>query len=238
MLELSETIERKFIDSIDLDEWEIETDSGWQDITAIHKTIEYQVWKIETETGLILECADDHIVFDDNMNQIFVKDCIPNMTKIATKNGFDLVKSIDNLNYFDNMFDITVNSNDHRYYTNDILSHNTTTAVVILLHYVLFNDHKLVALLANKGDAAREILDRIKLSFEELPQWLQSGIKYWNKGSVELENGCKIIAGSTTSSAIRGKSCLTGDTRICIEENDSYYFVEIDKVINKLNSSK
>lgn len=82
----------------------------------------------------------------------------------------------------------------------------TTTAVVILLHYVLFNDHKLVALLANKGDAAREILDRIKLSFEELPQWLQSGIKYWNKGSVELENGCKIIAGSTTSSAIRGKS--------------------------------
>lgn len=82
----------------------------------------------------------------------------------------------------------------------------TTTAVVILLHYVLFNEHKLVALLANKGDAAREILDRIKLSFEELPQWLQSGIKFWNKGSVELENGCKIIAGSTTSSAIRGKS--------------------------------
>lgn len=82
----------------------------------------------------------------------------------------------------------------------------TTTAVVILLHYILFNEHKLVALLANKGDAAREILDRIKLSFEALPPWLQSGIVYWNKGSVELENGCKIIAGSTTSSAIRGKS--------------------------------
>lgn len=82
----------------------------------------------------------------------------------------------------------------------------TTTACVIILHYILFNKHKLVALLANKGDAAREILERVKMSYEELPGWLQSGIKTWNKGSIELANGCKVIAGATTSSAIRGKS--------------------------------
>ena len=82
----------------------------------------------------------------------------------------------------------------------------TTTAAAIILHYVLFNNHKTVGLLANKGDSAREILERIKISFEALPQWLQQGITYWNKGSIELENGCKIIAASTSSSAVRGKS--------------------------------
>ena len=65
----------------------------------------------------------------------------------------------------------------------------TTTAVVVILHYILFNDHKTVALLANKGDAAREILERIKIAFEALPKWLQQGVIEWNKGSVEFENG-------------------------------------------------
>ncbi len=78
----------------------------------------------------------------------------------------------------------------------------TTTAVCLILHYILFNDHKLVALLANKGDAAREILDRIKTAYEALPKWLQQGVIEWNKGSVEFENGSKIIAGATSSSAI------------------------------------
>lgn len=82
----------------------------------------------------------------------------------------------------------------------------TTTAAAIILHYILFNDHKTVALLANKGDAAREILDRIQLSYESLPDWLQQGVVEWNKGSIELENGCKVIAAATSSSAIRGKS--------------------------------
>lgn len=82
----------------------------------------------------------------------------------------------------------------------------TTTAAAVILHYILFNSHKIVALLANKGDAAREILDRIKLAYEALPDWLQSGVSIWNKGSIELENGCKVIAAATSSSAIRGKS--------------------------------
>lgn len=82
----------------------------------------------------------------------------------------------------------------------------TTTAVAVILHYVLFNEHKNVALLANKGDAAREILSRIQLAYESLPDWLQQGVVQWNKGSIELENGCKIFAGATSGSAARGKS--------------------------------
>ncbi len=82
----------------------------------------------------------------------------------------------------------------------------TTTAAAVILHYILFNDHKTVALLANKGDAAREILDRIKAAYEALPDWLQQGVEEWNKGNITLENGCKVIAAATSSSAIRGKS--------------------------------
>ncbi len=62
----------------------------------------------------------------------------------------------------------------------------TTTAAAVILHYILFNDHKTVALLANKGDAAREILDRIKAAYEALPDWLQQGVEEWNKGNITL----------------------------------------------------
>lgn len=101
----------------------------------------------------------------------------------------------------------------------------TTTAAAIILHYILFNEHKTVALLANKGDAAREILDRIKLSFESLPGWLQQGVVEWNKGSIELENGCKVIAAATSSSAIRGKSIsfLYIDEAAFVENWDEFF---------------
>lgn len=101
----------------------------------------------------------------------------------------------------------------------------TTTAAAIILHYILFNDHKTVALLANKGDAAREILDRIKLSYESLPDWLQQGVVEWNKGSIEIENGCKVIAAATSSSAIRGKSIslLYIDEAAFVENWDEFF---------------
>lgn len=82
----------------------------------------------------------------------------------------------------------------------------TTTAMAIILHYILFNEYKTVALLANKAASALEILSRIQMAFEALPGWLQQGVVTWNKGSMELENGCKVIAAASSSSSIRGKS--------------------------------
>lgn len=115
----------------------------------------------------------------------------------------------------------------------------TTTAVAIILHYVLFNDYKTVALLANKGDAAREILDRIKIAYEALPKWLQQGVIEWNKGSVEFENGCKIIAGATSSSAIRGKSIsfLYIDETAFVENWDEF-FASVFPTISSGNTTK
>lgn len=115
----------------------------------------------------------------------------------------------------------------------------TTTAVAIILHYSLFNDYKTVALLANKGDAAREILDRIKIAYEALPKWLQQGVIEWNKGSVEFENGCKIIAGATSSSAIRGKSIsfLYIDETAFVENWDEF-FASVFPTISSGNTTK
>jgi hypothetical protein len=82
----------------------------------------------------------------------------------------------------------------------------TTTVVSYLLHYIVFNDNVNVGILANKASTSREILSRLQLSYENLPKWMQQGIVSWNKGSLELENGSKIIAASTSASAVRGMS--------------------------------
>jgi hypothetical protein len=82
----------------------------------------------------------------------------------------------------------------------------TTTSVAYLLHYILFNESVNVAVLANKSAMAREILGRLQLAFEFLPRFLQQGVKEWNKGSIELANGSRIMADSTSGSSIRGRS--------------------------------
>lgn len=80
----------------------------------------------------------------------------------------------------------------------------TTMVVGYILWYVLFNEDKFVAILANKAKTSREILNRVKLAYEALPVWLQQGVRTWNKGDIELENNSRIMAESTASSAIRG----------------------------------
>jgi hypothetical protein len=85
-------------------------------------------------------------------------------------------------------------------------SGKTTTIAATILWYVLFNESYNVAILANKLQQAREILSRIQLAYEHLPKWLQQGVLEWNKGNIELENGSKILASATSSSAIRGGS--------------------------------
>ena len=82
----------------------------------------------------------------------------------------------------------------------------STTCVSYLLHYALFNDNVNIAVLANKASTARDLLGRLQLAYENLPKWMQQGILAWNKGSLELENGSKILAASTSASAVRGGS--------------------------------
>jgi hypothetical protein len=82
----------------------------------------------------------------------------------------------------------------------------STTCVSYLLHYAIFNDSVNIGILANKASTARELLARLATAYENLPKWMQQGILVWNKGNIELENGSKILAASTSASAVRGMS--------------------------------
>jgi hypothetical protein len=138
-----------------------------------------------------MKCAQDPIYFAEKYYKI-----------VSLDEGFITIK------LFEFQKDIIRAIKDHRRVAVNTSRQagKTTIAAVIILHYVLFNEHKRVALLANKGDSAREILERIKQAYEALPDWLQQGVVTWNKGSISLENGCSVIATATSSSAIRGKS--------------------------------
>ena len=82
----------------------------------------------------------------------------------------------------------------------------TVTSAACILHYTIFQEDKTVAIMANKASAAREVLNRYQIMYENLPLWMQQGVRVWNKGDVELENNSKVLTAATTAAAIRGKS--------------------------------
>lgn len=130
---------RKFIDTIEIDDWQVETDTGWSNIKAIGKTIEYDEWILETSrfegTNIIkkqLICADTHIVFKYDCEQIvkcqiqeiFVKD-LKKGDFLLTKDGKEWVSKIEHTIEKSNMYDLQLDDENHRFYSNGILSHNS-----------------------------------------------------------------------------------------------------------------
>ena len=115
----------------------------------------------------------------------------------------------------------------------------TTAVVSFILHYILFNDSKVVGLLANKGETAREILGRIQLAYQQLPKWLQQGVIEWNKGSFVLENDSRVIAAATSSDAIRGYSInLLFIDEAAFIENWEIFFTSVYPTISSGKESK
>lgn len=136
----SEKIERKFTDIINVSDYQVESDDGFIDIISLCETIPYLKYIIETENNKILECADKHILFDENYNEIFA-DELTIGDRIITKDGIEVIKNIINTNIYETMYDLQLSdSSNHRYYTNDILSHNTLIAKKLAKE--LFGDEK------------------------------------------------------------------------------------------------
>ena len=116
---------KKFIQSSLLENMEVLTDTGWIEVMAIHKTVPYVIFEIKTASHT-LKCADDHILFNNKMEEIFVKDLIVGDI-IITESGGESILKIINTNVSDNMYDIELGyMSNERYYTNGVLSHNTT----------------------------------------------------------------------------------------------------------------
>lgn len=203
--------DKKFIDSIDIDGYEILTDTGWKPVSAIHKTIPYRIYELKTESGKSLKCADTHIIFDEHYNEIFVKDCLEK--KIITVDGVELVIDLIIHDEYENMYDLTVDSDEHRFWSDGILSHNTTSASAYFLWCILFNPNYTIGCMANKMFMAKEILSKIKDMYVWLPRFLKVPVAKWNMESIELTNKSRIITAATSASAFRGTSLhiLYGD---------------------------
>jgi len=124
---------KKIINTKKLENLEVWTDDGWEDAINIHTTIEYDRYILRTD-NYKLHCADNHIVFDKNYNEFFVKD-LKIGDKIFTENGLEFVLEVYNTHIKETMYDLEINSNKHRYFTGGILSHNTTLARIIAESY-------------------------------------------------------------------------------------------------------
>lgn len=168
-----------------------------------------------------IKCRDDVSYFCENYVKVISLDKGLVPFKLRGYQN-DLVK-----HFTDNRFSIVLAPRQ---------SGKSITMVAWVLHYIIFNSEKKVAILANKGAIAREMLSRITLMLENLPFFLQPGCKVLNKGSIKFSNNSEIIAAATSSSSIRGMSvdCVSGDTKVCLlDANDGIWYTKISDFIYK-----
>lgn len=207
---------KKFTTIKTIKDIEIKSDIGYIPVKNIMKTVEYDVYKVIFDNTEIL-CADNHIFIDINGNEIFCIDLIYG-TEIKSDNGISIVQSVTNMGYTESMYDVQMEYH-HKFYSNGVLSHNTTVAGAYIVHQMIFNDDYCTAVLANKGATSREILSRIKMMYEELPWFLQMGVSEWNKGRIQLGNKSKVISAAASTSSVRGQSvnCIDINTIITVK---------------------
>jgi hypothetical protein len=194
---------KKIIESIPIENLEIETDSGFKPISHIHKTQPYTIWRIELENGMWLEGADNHIVFNKLMQEVFIKN-LKIGDEIQTKNGLSKIIKIKKFKHKISMFDATVNSSDHRFYSNGILSHNTTTISAFFAWYLCFHTDRNMLILANKQATTTEIVSKVVNVFRGLPFFLKPGIIQIGALGLRLDNGCTLTSQATTKTAAIG----------------------------------
>lgn len=194
----------KIIETRNLSDYEIWTDTGWEEINAVHKTIEYQVWEIHTE-DFFLKCADEHIVFNENYKEIFVKD-LKEGDKILTEKGPQKITSIKIHDDFENMYDVSLVGGNHRFYSNGILSHNTTLMTIYALWLSCFESDQRIVVVANREQTAINIYKRIRTAYEQLPNFLKPGVKEYGQTGVTFDNDSSIGVSTTTATAVRGES--------------------------------
>ena len=195
----------KFIEEIAVDDVLTYGTNGLVPVKYSRKTVEYEKYKISFNNSSI-ECADKHIFVVDG-KELYAKDLKPNDLLQHKSGKYVVVESVKRTGVVQNMYDLEIDSTDHTYYTNDVLSHNSVTvAAGFLLHQIIFGEGIQCAIVANKKSLAAEMLGRLKFAFECLPLWLKPGVKVWNKGKIELDNNCFVMAESSAADSLRGNS--------------------------------
>ena len=220
-------ITKKIINTKQLSNVKVLSDTGYVPATEIHKTQPYTVYEIRTSSGKTIEGADIHLVYRQTYAEtviinesVWIKDLNVG-DYILTKDGPEQVVSIYKAPYKLSMYDLSIDSQEHRYYTNDILSHNTTTVSAFLSWMLIFHADRNILVVANKEDTAIEIVDKITNIFKGLPYFLKPGCINFGKTGLRLENGSRIISSATTNTASIGFTihCILLDEFAHIPDN-------------------
>ena len=194
---------KKIIDTLDLSDYKIKTDTGYQKLSHIHLTQTYDIWNLELENGIKLSGADNHKLFYRDLTEVFLKD-LKIGEYILTEQGPQRVTKVKKSIFKSTMLDVTVDDENHRFYSNGILSHNTTTVSIFFAWYLCFNVEKTAFLLSNKGATTTEIVDKTKQVMARLPFFLKPGAHNITQSSMNLDNGCKLLSQATSKNAAIG----------------------------------
>ena len=204
-MNLSTITHRKFIESYPGNGRRILTPDGYKEILEVHKTIPYRKYKIILRNGLFLEGAFNHVIITENGDEIYIKDSLNSMIK--TELGLSEVIDVIDLEIEENMYDISINSEDELFYSNGILSHNSGKSVTVgiyLCWLALFEQDVNIGIAAQQAEMSKEFLNKVKEMFITLPIWLTPGVNVWNKKSIAFENGVRLLSDVAGSNAFRG----------------------------------
>lgn len=226
----SQLVDRKFTSVKPVSGWSVETSTGFQPISSFNTTVPYDVWRATTDGGSTISAADDHIFITDTGEEVFLKDSLG--VELHGQGGASKVVSVEKLDRQEPMYDLTVDSVDHTYYTNGLLSHNTTVAAGYLLWYAMFVEDSTILIASNKYDAAQEIMLRVRFAYESVPDHIRAGVKTYNKRSIDFDNGSRIVSTATTENTGRGMSlsliyCLGGENTVTVRDRETGEVKEI-----------
>ena len=179
---------------------EVQTHNGFEKVLYFHLIRPQHVYAIRLDNGLTLTGADNHKIISST-GEVCIKDSLGCI--ISTIKGPSQVVEVIDMGIEEAMYDLTT-SGDQLYYTSGILSHNTVTSALFILHYICFNVDKNCIVIGNRGKTAKEVLSKLKDMFESLPHWVKPGVNMWNVTEVSFDNGCRIITDTTTEKPALG----------------------------------
>ena len=213
-LEYNFVFHKKLLDNykttkeIDISDYGIKvlTDVGYQPISYIYNTKPFTIYKVILENGYSIECADKHMLFDENLNIIYADELVENVSKVMTDRGPSTVKSVTISNIKVSMCDVSVEHPYHRYYTNGILSHNSTTTAIFCLWSILFRNDRNALILSKSGPAGQDLIKKIKDMYLYLPYHLKLGTLKWNQSEIAFDNNSTISTEAFSPTAGLGKT--------------------------------
>ncbi len=238
-MKLSQITNRKFIESYPGNGKKILTQNGYKEIIEVHKTVPYRKFKIQLENGLFLECAYNHVIIREDYSEIYAKDSLDSF--IITQLGISKVVEVVDLEIEEHMYDISIDSEDELYFSQGILSHNSSKSIstsIYANHLIIFDKEKNIGIVANKAGLAREFLLNIKNIFLELPIWMKVGVESWNKSFVEFENGVRCLTDVPSQDSFRGFSihCLDGESEVEVYDkiDKCYKVITLEELYDSL----